>query len=72
MRSLTTPSLWSINLDISTETFPVEIPNFSMPPFASLYSSDACNRAFDGMQPTLRQVPPSAPRISTQATLSPS
>ena len=28
--------------------------------------------AFEGMQPTFRQVPPSVSRISTQATLSPS
>ena len=32
----------------------------------------ACSRAFEGMQPTLRQVPPRVSRPSTQAVLRPS
>ena len=32
----------------------------------------ALSSAFDGMQPTLRHVPPSEPRPSTQATFMPS
>ena len=39
---------------------------------ASSYSSDACSSAFEGMQPTLRQVPPNVARFSTMATFSPS
>ena len=38
---------------------------------ASKYS-DACSIAFDGMQPTFRQVPPSVSRASAQAVFSPS
>ena len=35
-------------------------------------SSESWSSAFDGMQPTFRQVPPSVPRLSTQATDRPS
>src|SRR6185295_8035293 len=35
-------------------------------------SSDECSSALDGMQPTLRQVPPSVARFSTHATFNPS
>ena len=31
----------------------------------------ACSRALEGMQPTLRQTPPSGPRESTMTTLRP-
>ncbi|MNP42303.1 hypothetical protein D3C76_1360610 [compost metagenome] len=41
-------------------------------PTAASYSSEACNRALDGMQPTFRQVPPRVERPSTHATLRPS
>ena len=44
----------------------------SAPECASSYSSDAWSSALDGMQPTLRQVPPSVSRLSTQAVLRPS
>ena len=37
---------------------------------ASSNSSEACSSAFDGMQPTLRQVPPKVARFSTTATFS--
>ncbi len=42
------------------------------PPLAAAYSSEACSRALDGMQPTFRQVPPRVSRPSTQATFRPS
>jgi hypothetical protein len=32
---------------------------FGVPCFASVSTSAACSSAFDGMQPTLRQTPPS-------------
>ena len=37
-----------------------------------LVGSEACSSALEGMQPTLRQVPPSVARFSTTATFSPS
>ena len=48
-----------------------------MPIFAKLWPassniSEACSSAFDGMQPTLRQVPPRVARFSTTATFMPS
>ena len=39
---------------------------------AASYISEACSSAFDGMQPTFRQVPPSVAPFSTHATLRPS
>ncbi len=39
---------------------------------ASWYISEAWSMALDGMQPTLRQVPPSVSRPSTQAVFRPS
>jgi len=39
---------------------------------ASSNSSDACSSAFDGMQPTFRQVPPKVARFSITAVFSPS
>jgi hypothetical protein len=48
-------------------------PNLARwPPVASAYSSDAWSSAFDGMHPTLRQVPPSVSRLSAHAVFSPS
>ena len=38
----------------------------------SAYRSLACNKALDGIQPTLRQVPPRVSRISMQAVFMPS
>mmetsp|Transcript_15207 Transcript_15207/g.37809 ORF Transcript_15207/g.37809 Transcript_15207/m.37809 type:complete len:344 (-) Transcript_15207:426-1457(-) len=62
---------------ISAGTSTSRVPFSLMPCFlkecvASWYMWEACNRAFDGMHPTFRQVPPSAPRFSTQAVESPS
>ena len=39
---------------------------------AASYISEACSSALEGMQPTLRQVPPRVSRSSTQATVRPS
>ena len=39
---------------------------------ASSNSSEACSSAFDGMQPTLRQVPPNVLSFSTTAVFKPS
>ena len=43
-----------------------------LPFLAASKYSDACSIALDGMQPTLRQVPPSVSRSSAQAVFSPS
>merc|ERR1719198_625773 len=40
--------------------------------FACSYMCDECKRDFDGIQPTLRHVPPSVPRPSTQTVFKPS
>ena len=57
----------------SSSTSVALIPHLaSVPCAASSNSSEAWSRALDGMQPTLRQVPPSVSRLSTQAVLSPS
>jgi hypothetical protein len=39
---------------------------------ASRKLSEACSSAFDGMQPTFRQVPPKVERFSTTAVFRPS
>ena len=48
------------------------MPIFAKECPASSNISDACSNAFDGMQPTLRQVPPSVAFFSTTATFMPS
>ena len=48
------------------------MPIFAKFSCASWYISEACSSAFEGMQPTLRQVPPRVSRPSTQAVFSPS
>ena len=40
--------------------------------FATSKWCDDCNSAFDGMQPTLRHVPPKVPYFSTMAVFRPS
>ena len=44
----------------------------SSPLVAASYNSEACSNAFEGMQPTFRQVPPRVSRPSMQATFRPS
>ncbi len=56
----------------SSVTSPTITPCAAMPSLASWKLSELCSSAFDGMQPILRQVPPSVARFSTQATFSPS
>ena len=70
--SLTTLSLWDSMPGRSSSTPPTLMPNLARPCLASSYFSDAASSALEGMQPTFRQVPPSALRFSTQATLKPS
>ena len=49
------------------------MPQVAKWPFdASSNSSEPCSSALDGMHPTLRHVPPSVARLSTQAVFSPS
>jgi hypothetical protein len=49
------------------------MPILAIDPFAAASKySEAWSIAFEGMQPTLRQVPPSVSRLSAQAVLSPS
>ena len=48
------------------------MPISAKPCPASSNSSEACSSAFDGMQPTLRQVPPKVLSFSTTATFRPS
>mmetsp|Transcript_960 Transcript_960/g.3099 ORF Transcript_960/g.3099 Transcript_960/m.3099 type:complete len:330 (-) Transcript_960:153-1142(-) len=70
------PTAFSLDFIISA-TFTFTAPSISMPCFlkffwASWYRCVVCSSALDGMQPTLRHVPPRVPRPSTHATLMPS
>ena len=47
------------------------MPRVANSVLAASYISDACSRALDGIQPTLRQVPPRVSRISIQAAVMP-
>ena len=69
---LTILFLRCINFDKSKSTLPVEIPCSSACLEISVNFSDEFNKAFDGMQPILRQVPPSVFSFSTHATFIPS
>jgi hypothetical protein len=53
-------------------TWPTSTPCSASLWFASSKCSEDCSSALEGMQPTLRQVPPSVARFSTQATFMPS
>ena len=60
--------IWSRLSDVPA----MSIPNLaSAPEDASANSSEAWSIAFDGMQPTLRHVPPSVSRLSAHAVFSP-
>ena len=72
VRSPTTLSLCAIIASRSSSTPATLTPCRASFALAWAYSSDVCSKAFDGMQPTLRQVPPSAGVRSTQAAFSPS
>jgi len=56
----------------SSSTLPTLTPKAASPCPASWNFSEAWSSALDGMHPTLRQVPPSVARFSTQATFMPS
>ncbi len=73
VRPLTAVSFDSCMVARSTSTPLVFTPHLArVPPSASSKSSDAWRSALDGMQPTLRQVPPRVSRLSAQAVLRPS
>ena len=69
---VTTLSLRSIIAARSSPTSPILTPCSARPWRASANFSEDCSSAFDGMQPILRQVPPSVSRLSTQAVRMPS
>ncbi len=69
---VTTSSLRFIMAARSISTEPSFTPCSAAWCFAQTACSLECSSALLGMQPTLRQVPPSAARFSTRATLSPS
>ena len=54
----TVASLWAIIFPRLSFGAPTSTPSASMPWPAWWKTSEACSRAFEGMQPTLRQVPP--------------
>ncbi len=68
----TTESLWVIIAGRSSFGVPTLMPKAgkSWPAFSN--SSEVWRSAFDGMQPTLRQVPPKVASFSMTATLRPS
>ena len=70
--SPTTLSLRAIIAARSSPSWPIVMPCCASACCASAYFSEDCSSAFDGMQPILRQVPPSVSRFSMQATLMPS
>mmetsp|Transcript_28475 Transcript_28475/g.68487 ORF Transcript_28475/g.68487 Transcript_28475/m.68487 type:complete len:348 (-) Transcript_28475:141-1184(-) len=66
-------SLAFIILGRSIVTLSALIPNLAMCPFfSSWYLCVAFSKALDGMHPTLRQVPPRAPRFSMHTVFKPS
>ncbi len=67
-----TPSSLKASILARSSLGAASIPMAAKPWLASSKASEACSRALEGMQPTLRQVPPWVARFSTTATLSPS
>jgi hypothetical protein len=68
----TTSALRACIFARSSETWPTLTPWSASLWRASSKCSEDCSSALDGMQPMLRQVPPSVARFSTQATFMPS
>jgi hypothetical protein len=66
----TTPSFQPRSLAASIFGAPKTTPCADIPAASSITRA-ACSSAFDGMQPTFRQTPPSCGQRSTSATLSP-
>mmetsp|Transcript_18839 Transcript_18839/g.47866 ORF Transcript_18839/g.47866 Transcript_18839/m.47866 type:complete len:313 (-) Transcript_18839:260-1198(-) len=69
---LTVFCLWSITFDRSKETPSQLMPCLEKVLLASSYIWEVWRRDFEGMHPTLRQVPPRDPLFSTQVTFMPS
>ena len=72
VRSPTTLSLCAIMAGRSSSTPEILTPWRARCVLAWMYSSEVWSSAFDGMQPTLRQVPPRVGMRSTQAVFRPS
>src|SRR6185503_15275163 len=68
----TTLSLWPPMVFRSSETPDTFTPSAPICLLTSSYRSDANSSALDGIQPTLRHVPPRLARFSTQAVFRPS
>ena len=68
----TTESLWACIAGRSSFGVPTLMPNVSKRWPARSNISEVCSSAFDGMQPTFRQVPPKVGLFSMTATLRPS
>ena len=71
VRAVTDSSFWAIIFDRFRRGV-TSIPRCSNSRLADSKSSEACRRALEGMQPTLRQVPPRVARISMMAAFRPS
>ena len=67
MRRLTTPSFQARSLSMSICGAPKLMPCAAMAWLSSMTLA-ACSRAFEGMQPTLRQTPPRLGQRSTSTT----
>ncbi len=66
---------WSLNFNSvgrSSSGLPTLMPIFGNACVTSSNRSEANSIAFDGMQPTFRQVPPKVAHFSTTATFMPS
>ena len=72
VRAPTTLSLWAIIASRSSSTPETLMPWRASFDLAWAYSSDVCSSAFDGIQPTFKQVPPRVGVRSTQAVRRPS
>ena len=71
VKPVTVLSLCDISFARSILTLSAEMPCGPQPCAASSYRCEECRSAFDGMQPTLRHVPPRRPRFSMHATFMP-
>ena len=71
VRDTTTPFLFYWVLFQSKLTLPAEIPKDLKSWLSSWYLWEMLSRALEGIQPTLRQVPPRDPLFSMQTVLSP-
>jgi hypothetical protein len=71
VRAFTLSCFWPIIWPRFSFGVPTSMPRAGNSFVTASYSSEACSRALDGMQPTFRQVPPRVSRISTQAAFSP-